>query len=86
MAEFKTETDRIIKMEADRTVVMKHIVSTYQSVLYSLVLYLAKHEQDAEDILSEAFIKIYGSLHKYSINTNFIAWARRITVNVFLDK
>lgn len=40
---------------------------------------------EAEDVLQEGFIKLFGNLHKYQYTGSFEGWAKRIMVNCALD-
>ena len=40
-----------------------------------------KNEQEAEDVLQEAFIKVYKSLSSFRADANFATWLFRIVVN-----
>lgn len=44
-----------------------------------------KDQQDAEDVLQDAFIKVFASLEKYKHEGSFEGWIRRIFVNCCLD-
>ena len=44
-----------------------------------------KDQQDAEDVLQDAFIKVFSSLDKYKHEGSFEGWMRRIFVNSCLD-
>ncbi len=44
-----------------------------------------KEQEDAEDVLQDSFIKIFGSLEKYKHEGSFEGWMRRIVVNSCLD-
>ncbi len=44
-----------------------------------------KDQQDAEDVLQDAFIKVFASLEKYKHEGSFEGWLRRIFVNSSLD-
>lgn len=40
---------------------------------------------DSNDVVQEAFVKIYKNLNKYSFEGNFEGWMKRIVVNCSLD-
>ncbi len=61
------------------------IVDDYQKQLF---VYIIKYIQDtaiAEDIVQEAFIKMYINLNSYDQNRPFSAWAYRITHNEMVN-
>lgn len=46
----------------------------------------SRDEQDAADILSLAFVKVFKHIHQYDTNKgNFHAWLKRIVINEGLD-
>jgi RNA polymerase sigma factor (sigma-70 family) len=60
----------------------------YQHLAYPLMgvcLRYCPSRAEAEDALQNAFIKIFGSLHQFSGQGPFEAWARRITVNTAIN-
>jgi RNA polymerase sigma-70 factor (ECF subfamily) len=44
----------------------------------------ARHELEAEDILQDAFIKVFDNLDKFEFKGSFEGWVRRIVVNTAL--
>ncbi|WP_040490173.1 RNA polymerase sigma factor [Indibacter alkaliphilus] len=59
------------------------IYDSISKPLFMLCLRYLKHQEDAEDVLSSALIKVFRSLHRfeYKMEGSFEAWARKITVN-----
>jgi len=41
----------------------------------------ARHEMEAEDMLQDAFVKMFKNLKSYKGNGSFEGWLRRITIN-----
>jgi RNA polymerase sigma-70 factor (ECF subfamily) len=46
----------------------------------------ARNSADAEDIVQEAFIKVFAKLHQFKSQGSFEGWIRRIVVNTALKK
>ncbi len=46
----------------------------------------ARNSADAEDILQDAFIKIFEKIHQFKFEGSFEGWIRRIMVNTALKK
>ncbi|MCB0620174.1 MAG: sigma-70 family RNA polymerase sigma factor [Saprospiraceae bacterium] len=44
----------------------------------------ARHHMEAEDILQEAFIKVYDNVAKFQFKGSFEGWIRRIVINTAL--
>ena len=82
-----------IKDELKLIEACKHNNRTAQKVLYNrfapymmaTALRYTGDNDTAEDIVQEAFIKIFGSLHQYAAQGTLAGWVHRITVNVALE-
>jgi RNA polymerase sigma factor (sigma-70 family) len=46
----------------------------------------ARNEDDAADILQDAFIKVFDKIHQFKFEGSFEGWIRRIVVNTALKK
>lgn len=53
--------------------------------LYGTCLRYTNASTDAEDLLQEAFMKIFSNISSFKADGHIEAWARRITVNVILE-
>lgn len=63
----------------------RELMRKYESAFYGLARrYVGSHE-DADDVLQEAFVKVYQNLAGLSRADAFFPWARRILVNTALD-
>jgi RNA polymerase sigma-70 factor (ECF subfamily) len=58
----------------------------YQSKIYRLARRMTETDEDAEDVLQEAFIKAFRSLSGFKGKSKFSTWLYRITVNLALMK
>ena len=52
---------------------------------YSLAYRYMNNEEDAQDVLQEAFIKIYRGLSSFNMDSSFDTWVYRIVVNAAND-
>jgi len=55
------------------------------SVLMSVCVRYRRSEEDAAAMVNEGFLKIINNLPKYSPDTPFEAWIRRIMINTLID-
>jgi RNA polymerase sigma-70 factor (ECF subfamily) len=62
------------------------LVLRYQDKIYRLARRMTETDEDAEDVLQEAFVKAYKSLPKFEGKSKFSTWLYRITVNLALMK
>src|SRR6266568_4525777 len=52
------------------------------ALAFGMALHLTRNRDDAEDLLQEAVIKAFCSLHTFERGTNFKAWLLRILTNL----
>ena len=62
------------------------LMTEYQSKIYRLARRMTETDEDAEDVLQEAFIKAFRSLGGFKGKSKFSTWLYRITVNLALMK
>jgi RNA polymerase sigma-70 factor (ECF subfamily) len=53
--------------------------------MYGLCLRYARCADDAQDILQEAFIKVFQACHTFNRERHIAAWVKRIVVNTALN-
>ena len=58
----------------------------YQNKIYRLARRMTETDEDAEDVLQEAFIRAFKSLSGFKGESKFSTWLYRITVNLALMK
>ncbi|MEN8789793.1 MAG: RNA polymerase sigma factor [Flavobacteriaceae bacterium] len=68
----------------DRKAQMK-LYRQYCEGMYCVAMRFLKNEDDAEDVLQEAFIKAFQKLDQFRGDVTFGAWLKRIVVNKCLD-
>lgn len=62
------------------------LFNRYASPLLGVCIRYARTREDAEDILQDAFIKIFRKMDQYKSEGSFEGWMRRIAVNTALKK
>jgi RNA polymerase sigma-70 factor (ECF subfamily) len=62
------------------------LVRQYDRNIYRLALNITGNQEDAEDVLQEAFLKAYTHLDRFQGNSRFYTWLVRIAVNEALMK
>jgi len=53
--------------------------------MMGVCLRYAQNQAEAEDILQDGFVKVYGNIHKYQPYGSFEGWVRRIFVNTAIE-
>jgi RNA polymerase sigma-70 factor (ECF subfamily) len=61
------------------------LVTRYQDPLYSTAFRLLGNADDALDVVQEAFLNAYQSLHQFKGQSRFYTWLYRIAVNLSIS-
>ncbi len=64
----------------------KGLFNRYASSLLGVSNRYARNKEDAEDILQDAFIKIFHKISQFKGDGSFEGWMRRVVVNTALKK
>ncbi len=62
------------------------LVRAYEKRVYNFAYRMCGHYDEANDISSEAFVRVFQSIHLFRGNANFSTWLFRIVINVYLDR
>ncbi|MFY0626942.1 MAG: sigma-70 family RNA polymerase sigma factor [Reichenbachiella sp.] len=57
----------------------------YASQMFAICLRYSKEQQEAEDILQEAFIKVFKQLGKFRGDAKVVFWIKKIVINTALN-
>jgi len=61
------------------------LVETHQAFAYAVAFRFVGHAGDAEDIVQEAFVRLWRNLHQYRPEVKLTTWLYRIIANRCLD-
>lgn len=61
------------------------LYATFKSLLFTICLRYAASREEAQDMLQEAFIKIFDNINTFKNEGSFEGWLKRITVNTALN-
>lgn len=61
------------------------LVERHSRSVFRLAYRMTGNEQDAEDVVQEAFLRAYKQLHRYESRASFATWVYRIAANYSLD-
>ncbi len=84
MAE-QTEQEIIRKAMNGDMEAFQLIVSQNQTFLYSVAFRFLGNAEDAEDMVQEAFIRMWKNLSKYRVEIKLTTWLYKIIVNLCFD-
>lgn len=73
----------ILKAAQDEPALFELLVERYRSPLLRAALRVIKSREEAEDIVQEAFVKIYKNAHQFQKleGIEFKSWAYKVTIN-----
>lgn len=61
------------------------LVERHSHAIFRVAFRMTRHEQDAEDIVQETFLRAYKQIRSFDARSAFSTWLYRISVNVTLD-
>ncbi|MFB3117571.1 MAG: RNA polymerase sigma factor [Myxococcota bacterium] len=61
------------------------LVTRYQGRAYRLALRVMRDEEQARDVVQEAFLKAYRSLDRFEARSSFYTWFYRVVMNLCID-
>ena len=62
------------------------LVERYQGRAFGLALRVLRDEEQARDVVQDAFLKAYGALDRFEGRSSFYTWLHRIVMNLCLDR
>ena len=81
-----TESELIRGCIKEEAACQKEVFNRYAGRMLGVCNRYARNSADAEDILQDAFIKIFEKIHQFKFEGSFEGWVRRIMVNTALKK
>ncbi|GHN00897.1 RNA polymerase sigma factor [Cytophagales bacterium WSM2-2] len=79
------EFDLILKSIAGDAQAFRQLVETHQGLAYSIAYRFTRDENESEDIVQEAFVKLWKNLSKYNSDYRLKTWLGKIVTNLCLD-
>jgi len=81
-----TEDELIRGCLREEAACQKELFNRYASRMLGVCSRYARNSADAEDILQDAFIKVFDKIHQFKFEGSFEGWIRKIMVNTALKK
>ena len=81
-----TEEDLIKGCLRNEAASQKEVFDRYASRMLGVCYRFARNSADAEDILQDAFIKVFSKVKQFKSEGSFEGWIRRIVVNTAIKK
>ncbi len=85
-AELFDETALVERAKSGDASAFTELVGRYERKIYRLAKHITQNDEDAEDVLQEAFMKAYSHLDGFQLQSKFYTWLVRIAVNEALMK
>ena len=63
----------------------KHMVDTYQNMVFNTCLSIVKNEEDADDLAQEVFVQVFQSIKSFKGESKLSTWIYRIATTKSLD-
>lgn len=80
-----TEEEIIAGCRSQKRAFQEQLYKQYYSLFLKICARYARDMQDAEQLLNDGFLKIFGRINTYSGTGSFEGWMKRILVNTCLD-
>ncbi len=61
------------------------LMERHQARAFQYALKLTKHAEEASDVVSEGFVRVFRAINQFRSNSAFTTWLYRILRNCFLD-
>lgn len=80
-----TDDQRLVKacIRNERTA-QRQLYELYAGKFYAIALRYMKTEEDAADVMQDAFVKVFNYMNTFRFDCPLEAWARRILINTAL--
>ncbi len=83
----EAEEDRglIARAQQGDTAAFRSLVERHQRRAFSIALQLVRDENDARELVQDAFLRVYKSLNSFQGGSSFFTWLYRIITNLSID-
>lgn len=83
--EYQTDHHFLEKLKQKDNAACKQLYLQYADAMYNICLRILLHQEEAEDALQEAFIKIFNSIHQFRNESSIGSWVKKIVTNTCLN-
>ena len=81
-----TDEEVVDHVRAGDTALYEIILRRYNQRLYRLARSIVRDDNEAEDVMQEAYVRAFENLHQFEGRSRFSAWLTRITVHEALGR
>ena len=79
-----TDKELITLCKNGNRLAQRDLFNKFAPKMYVICLRYARHRLEAEDIMQDAFIKVYKNLDQFQFKGSFEGWIKRIMINTAL--
>ncbi len=79
------QSDIVTKCMANNRKAQLQLYKQYCNGMYGVAMRFLKNEDDAEDVVQEAFINAFQKMEQFKGDVTFGAWLKKIVINKSLD-
>ncbi len=83
----EAEEDRVLVEKAQKgdKAAFRELVERHQRRAFAIAIGLVRDENDAREIVQEAFLRVYRSVDRFQGGSSFFTWLYRIVTNLAID-
>ncbi len=83
----EAEQDRLLieRAQGGDTVAFRNLVERHQRRAFAIAFSLVRDDNDAKEIVQEAFVRVYKGLKTFQGTSSFFTWLYRIITNLSID-
>lgn len=82
----RTDGEVIRACQAGEEDAFAELVQRYHGRAYWVAYGLLGRDEEAQDVIQDAFLRVYRALDRFDFNQNFYTWLYRIVVNLAIDR
>ncbi len=81
-----TEEELIAAIKTGDQVAFSHLYDNYSKAIYTIIFKIVRHEEEAEDVLQNVFVKIWSNFSAYDSNKGRLyTWMLNVARNMAID-
>lgn len=79
-----TEQELILGCKRESRSCQQTVFRMYSGKMLALAMRYSRHQMEAEDIVQEAFIRVFNNIQSFEFKGSFEGWIKRIVINTAL--
>ena len=61
------------------------LVEKYKRMVYRVAIKITQNHEDADDVVQDAFLKVYDAIHTFRMDASFETWLYKVVVNLSIN-